>query len=240
MTPQTYERPDLNLIWFDPDFSTPTNRNQARYNNKAGKRREVIRRRRYKDVIHTCGDDTGGYASSNGGYGFDCEEGYGGDGATYDHDEYGNYGDVNGQFDHDPYDGGPYYSGDDYESSGSYRSYEEDEGVEELDKESYSEYESYEESHTTHHGCGGGLRYIPSSRLRYESIGEDLHELGSCDEYEPCGYTLCGEYARGDNKFEDEICEDSSSGYSRTSFCDTSYTKQDGVSVWIGPRRSRP
>ncbi|XP_059314914.1 uncharacterized protein LOC132065504 [Lycium ferocissimum] len=143
-----------------------------------------------------------GYASSNVGYGFDCEEGYGKDGATYDHDEYGNYGDDNGQFDHDPYDGEPYYSGDEYKTSGSHGSYEDDEGVEELDKESYGEDESYEEPHATHYRYGDDLRYVPSSHLRYEPLGGNLCELGSCDEYEPYDYVLYGEYVREDSEFE--------------------------------------
>ncbi|XP_060190414.1 uncharacterized protein LOC132619571 [Lycium barbarum] len=145
----------------------------------------------------SCGDDLESYASSNGGYNYDSDGGYGGDDMTYDHDRYGSE---------------EYISGGEYETSGSHGPYkEEDKGVEEFYEESYGE---DEDSHTTHHGHGSDLRYIPSSHLCYEPIGEDLHGLGSCDEYESYGHALCGEYTREDSGFEHDPCEESSSRHS--------------------------
>ncbi|KAK4362703.1 hypothetical protein RND71_017944 [Anisodus tanguticus] len=82
--------------------------------------------------------------------------------------------------------------------------------------------------------------YSSFSHIPHESIYVESHEIWSCDEHESSGYALCGEYDREGSGLECEPCEEFSRGYSRASPRDTSYTKRDGISVWVGGGKSRP
>ncbi|XP_060210757.1 uncharacterized protein LOC132637727 [Lycium barbarum] len=187
----------------------------------------------------SCGDDFEGYASSNGGYDYEGDGGYERDDMRYEHHySYNEYdGDSahesyeeRGRYDHNSYEGEEYYSEGNCDAT-PHEAYEE-EGVDEYEEGSYGGYE-HEESHSTHHGHGGKLRYAPSSYFRYEPIGGNLKEWEECGDDEPSGYALHGEYVCKDNGIAYNSYGGSSSRQSHTSPCKASYSKQNGISVWI-------